>query len=124
MVPSCGEVISTVALSLCTSHSRSNSSILSPSFTNHSVISTSEMPSPMSASLKGVGATLLSHRPRAAAASAPPSGCGRGRALLTRLSMPAPRRMSSTLRDVATSGEAHPSDEIYRWPHNVGTRGG
>ncbi len=67
MVPMCGEVISTVALSLCTSHSWSNSSTLSPTLTNHCVISTSEMPSPMSASLNGCGAPVLSHRRFAAA---------------------------------------------------------
>ena len=46
-------VISTDALSLCTSQTRSNCDIASPGDTNHCSSSTSAMPSPMSARRKG-----------------------------------------------------------------------
>ena len=46
-------MISTVALSLCTSQMLSNSFTSSPARTNHCIISTSAMPSPMSASTNG-----------------------------------------------------------------------
>ena len=71
-IPSNRLFISTVALSLCTSHNRSNDLILSPSykaqllwnvailqsiivntFTNHFINSTSAIPSPISANLNG-----------------------------------------------------------------------